>query len=152
MLSLPPDFESRCGGPEGRILWQNSRGSPFGLLNGGVATVYVVDVDGVRLVIASHYRGSTRDEQLESSHRQIDPHRLAFGRARPRVGPGSPSDRQTSCRARLRKASGGRRFSLRLVNRGLLGSDDGRIAHQLVEPRRKRSRAEALEDRPRIAD
>ena len=65
VLSLPDDFEIRCGGPEGRILWQNATMEPFGLLNGGTATVYVVDVDGVRLVIATHYRGATREQQLE---------------------------------------------------------------------------------------
>lgn len=65
VLSMPPDFERRCGGGEGRFLWKNATVLPFGLLNGGTATVYVVDVDGMRLVIVTHYRGATTAEQLE---------------------------------------------------------------------------------------
>jgi hypothetical protein len=68
VLSLPDGFERRCGGPEGRILWQNASTSPFGLLDGGTATVYLIDVDGVRLVIATHHRGATREQQLELAH------------------------------------------------------------------------------------
>jgi hypothetical protein len=68
VLTLPRGFESTCGGPEGRIIWKNATASPFGVLNGGVATVYVVDVEGVRLVIATHYRGASRDAQLELAH------------------------------------------------------------------------------------
>jgi hypothetical protein len=62
---MPPDFERRCGGGEGRFLWKNATVLPFGLLNGGTATVFVVDVDGMRLVIVTHHRGATTAEQLE---------------------------------------------------------------------------------------
>ena len=83
VLTLPRGFESNCGGPEGRIIWKNATASPFGVLNGGVATVYVVDVEGVRLVIATHYRGASRDAQLElRPHPPLDPHRP------PAVAPG----------------------------------------------------------------
>lgn len=48
-----------CGGPEGRWLWENATGSHFGILAGGTATIYVVDVGGDRLVITSHERGAS---------------------------------------------------------------------------------------------
>jgi hypothetical protein len=66
VLSLTPGFERSCGGPEGRLIWKNGTGhEPFGLLNGGLATVYVVDVHGVRLVIATHYRGVSGEQIRE---------------------------------------------------------------------------------------
>ena len=65
VLRLPDDFENECGGPEGRFIWRNETAQPFALLNGGVATVYVIDVHGVRLVLASHYRGASREQQQD---------------------------------------------------------------------------------------
>ena len=59
------DLLEECGGPEGRWLWENAAGSHFVFLKGGTATIYVVDVDGDRLVIASHYRGSPVGEVRE---------------------------------------------------------------------------------------
>ena len=56
------DLLEECGGPEGRWLWENAAGSHFVFLKGGTATIYVVDVDGDRLVIASHHRGSPVEE------------------------------------------------------------------------------------------
>jgi hypothetical protein len=75
VLSLPSGFERSCGGPEGRLIWKNATGhEPFGLLNGGLATVYVVDVHGVRLVITTHYRGASDEEirELDDIVRSID--------------------------------------------------------------------------------
>jgi hypothetical protein len=59
VLTLADQFSAECGGPEGRWLWEDDDGSHFGLLKGGVATIYVVDVGGERLVIATHYRGAS---------------------------------------------------------------------------------------------
>jgi hypothetical protein len=57
VLSLSPDFFGRCVGPEGRDIWINETRSRFGLLRDGVATVDIIDVDGVRLVVATNGRG-----------------------------------------------------------------------------------------------
>ena len=65
VLRLPDDFENACGGPEGRFIWRNETAQPFALLNGGVATVYVIDVHDVRLVLATHYRGASREQQQD---------------------------------------------------------------------------------------
>jgi hypothetical protein len=59
------DILDSCGGPEGRWLWENASGSHFGFLKGATATIYVVDVDGDRLVIATHDRGSPAKEVRE---------------------------------------------------------------------------------------
>ena len=59
----------RCsGGPEGRLIWRSSSdsdSSAFGLLFGGTATINVVDVNGDRLVIASHQRGASEADVAE---------------------------------------------------------------------------------------
>jgi hypothetical protein len=70
-----------CGGPEGRWLWETATGAHFVFLQGATATIYVVDVDGDRLVIATHYRGSPVDEvhQLDAIIASID--------IEPRAGP-----------------------------------------------------------------
>jgi hypothetical protein len=57
------------------LIWKNATGhEPFGLLDGGLATVYVVDVHGVRLVIATHYRGASDEQirELDDIVRSID--------------------------------------------------------------------------------
>lgn len=68
------DILDSCGGPEGRWLWENATGSHFALLKGGTATIYIVDVNGDRLVIASHYRGASAGEiaQLDDIIASID--------------------------------------------------------------------------------
>jgi hypothetical protein len=55
-------LDSCDGGPEGRLLWENATGSRFGFLQDATATIYVVDVDGDRLVIATHHRGSPAED------------------------------------------------------------------------------------------
>src|SRR3990172_9192188 len=61
VLTLSPDFDALCGG-DGRWLWEDASGSRLALLNFGVLTVYIVDVDGDRVVIARNGRGtSARD-------------------------------------------------------------------------------------------
>ena len=74
VLTFPDDFSAFCGGSEGRWLWENSDGSHFGLLTAGTATIYVIDVDGQRLVVTSHYRGHPRAEtaQLDAVIASID--------------------------------------------------------------------------------
>lgn len=66
------DFtDLRCrnvGGPEGRTIWQNAdRSEAFGLLFGGTATIYVVDVNGDRLVISSQQRGAVAADIAEAA-------------------------------------------------------------------------------------
>ena len=51
-----------CVDSDGHWIWANASGSRFGLLTGGTATIYLVDVDGDRLVIASHYRGASPED------------------------------------------------------------------------------------------
>jgi len=68
------------GGPEGRGIWREgdlircprrrvlpcpSGATGFGLLFGGTATIYVVDVSGQRLVLATAQRGATPEEIAE---------------------------------------------------------------------------------------
>ena len=55
-------------------------------------------------------------------------------------------------RSRELRKGPGRRFCGFVVESRSLGSACGRPSHQLVEPRQERSRAEALEDRPRVVD
>jgi len=71
---LTYDLSAPCGGPEGRLLWENATGSGFGLLKNGTATIYVVDVNGDRLVIASHYRGASAEDiaQLDAIIASMD--------------------------------------------------------------------------------
>jgi len=59
------DLLEECGRPEGRWLWENAGGSHFVFLKGGTATIYVVEVDRDRLVIASHHRGSPVEDVRE---------------------------------------------------------------------------------------
>lgn len=61
VFTTPQGFGLTCyGGGEGRSILENVNAteSNFGVLSGGTATIYVVDVEGDRLVIASHYRGA----------------------------------------------------------------------------------------------
>jgi hypothetical protein len=56
------------GGPEGRVIWHNAdRSESFGLLFGGTATIYVVDVNGDRLVISSQQRGASEAAVAEAA-------------------------------------------------------------------------------------
>ncbi len=56
VLTIP----GTCPDPaEGTLIWQNNSDTAFGLLEGGTGTIYIVDVDGERLVITSHYRGAS---------------------------------------------------------------------------------------------
>jgi hypothetical protein len=51
-----------AGGPEGRIILGDANGSPFGVLKGGTGIVYVADVDGRPLAIATQHRGASAEE------------------------------------------------------------------------------------------
>lgn len=60
--------EDGCvGGPEGRFLWQDTSGpgSGFSVLFGGTGRIFVADVDGLRLVITSSYRGASDEDIAE---------------------------------------------------------------------------------------
>ncbi|MDH4141132.1 MAG: hypothetical protein OEV61_00830 [Chloroflexota bacterium] len=56
-----------AGGPEGRIILRDASGPPFGVLKGGSGIVYVTDVDGRPVVIATGHRGASAEDvkQLE---------------------------------------------------------------------------------------
>lgn len=54
-----------CRGPEGRLIWEDAGRPGFAILKDGYAEVYVVDVDGARLVITTHYRGSSAADVAE---------------------------------------------------------------------------------------
>jgi hypothetical protein len=76
-LALPADFPVSCGGPEGRRIWADATTTEtyfFGLLDGGTATMYVVDVHGDRLVITSQDRGAAAEDmaQLDAIIASID--------------------------------------------------------------------------------
>ena len=63
VVKLP---ENRCpDGPEGRFLWQDRSGPGFSVLSGGTGRIDVVDVDGLRLVITSSYRGASSEDLAE---------------------------------------------------------------------------------------
>lgn len=65
VFTTPQGFGLTCyGGGEGRSILANedTTESNFEVLSGGTATIYVVDVEGDRLVIASHYRGAGYDQ------------------------------------------------------------------------------------------
>jgi hypothetical protein len=64
-LTFSPEFAASCGGPEGRLLWENADGSHFLLLKDGTATVYVVAVAGERLVLTTRQRGASAKELAE---------------------------------------------------------------------------------------
>jgi hypothetical protein len=65
-LAFSQRFLDRCGGPEGRTLWEDARGDRFVLLSGGAAaTVLAVDVDGLLMVVAGQQRGSPPEEAAE---------------------------------------------------------------------------------------
>ncbi len=51
-----------AGGPDGRIILGDANGSPFGVLIGGTGIVYVADVDGRPLAIATQHRGASAEE------------------------------------------------------------------------------------------
>jgi hypothetical protein len=72
VLTIP----GSCPGPgEGHLIWVAGAMQPgFWLLDGGTATIYVVDVNGDRLVIASHNRGSSAKDlaQLDAIIASID--------------------------------------------------------------------------------
>jgi hypothetical protein len=72
-LTLSPDFDALCGG-DGRWLWEDASGSRLALLKFGVLTVYIVDVDGDRVVIARNRRStSARDiAQLDAMVASIE--------------------------------------------------------------------------------
>jgi hypothetical protein len=53
-----PSSELFCPGPEGKRVWANGTTNGFWLLKDGTATIYVVDVNGDRLVVTSLDRGS----------------------------------------------------------------------------------------------
>ncbi len=55
----------RCPGPEGHWIWANASRGGFGVLDGGANTIYVVDVDGDRLVITSHHRAASAEDIAE---------------------------------------------------------------------------------------
>jgi hypothetical protein len=60
-FALAPD--GSCPRPEGHLVWAARVLQPgFSLLDGGTATIYVVDVNGDRLVIASQDRGSSAED------------------------------------------------------------------------------------------
>jgi len=62
VLTIP----GSCPDPgEGTLIWEDVMGSGFGVLEGGTATIYIVDVDGERLVITSHYRGASAGDVAE---------------------------------------------------------------------------------------
>jgi hypothetical protein len=46
---------------DGRVIWLNARADAFELFFGGTVTIYVVDVNGDRLVISSRHGGSPKD-------------------------------------------------------------------------------------------
>jgi len=87
VLTLSPDFDALCGG-DGRWLWEDASGSRLALLNFGVLTVYIVDVDGDRVVIARNGRGtSARDiAQLDAMVASIEIEPTSFPGGAPPVG------------------------------------------------------------------
>ena len=54
-----------CVGPDSHRIWTNSPATGFGLMGGGTGVVYLVDVDGVRLVLTSHQRGASAQDVAE---------------------------------------------------------------------------------------
>jgi hypothetical protein len=64
----------RCPGPEGHWIWANASRGGFGVLDGGANKIYVVDVDGDRLVITSHHRAASAEDiaELEAIIASID--------------------------------------------------------------------------------
>lgn len=54
-----------CMGPDSHRIWTNSPAAGFGVLVGGSAVVYLVDVDGLRLVMTSHQRGASAQDVAE---------------------------------------------------------------------------------------
>jgi hypothetical protein len=51
-----------CPVPDRELIWSNAAGRGFALPAGGTATIYIVDVDGVRLVITSHHVGASQQD------------------------------------------------------------------------------------------
>ncbi len=64
-LAFSQRYYDRCGGPEGRTLWENVDGARFSLLDGATTTIFAVDVDGLLMVIAGTQRGSPPAEAAE---------------------------------------------------------------------------------------
>lgn len=63
-------LEAGCPGPDERRIWEERRigedtAPGFDILEGGYAVVYLVDMDGQRLVITTHYRGASAEEIAE---------------------------------------------------------------------------------------
>jgi hypothetical protein len=63
-------LETGCPGPDERRIWEErrigeERAPGFEILEGGYAAVYLVDVDGQRLVITTHYRDASAEEIAE---------------------------------------------------------------------------------------
>lgn len=69
VLTLPSSEGPYCPGPEGKQIWADATTMDgLWILQDGTATIYVVDVNGDRLVITSLDRGSPADDlaQLEA--------------------------------------------------------------------------------------
>ena len=65
-FNLTYDFSYPCpAGPEGREVWIDRDGSQFTQFKDGTGTVYVVDVDGDRVVMTTHYRGASAADIAE---------------------------------------------------------------------------------------
>lgn len=65
VMTLPAPGQPGCPGPDGHGVWSNATAYGFSILDGGSATVYVVDVGGDRLVITSVERGATAEHLAE---------------------------------------------------------------------------------------
>ncbi|HET7726620.1 MAG TPA: hypothetical protein VFK54_04770 [Candidatus Limnocylindrales bacterium] len=54
-----------CAGSDNHRIWSNSPATGFGIMDGGTAVVYLIDVDGQRLVMTSHHRGASPEDVAE---------------------------------------------------------------------------------------